>query len=153
MGIRLLAMLAMAMMAAGCGVLEGRSPGDATVVEVEAFKLTDAKVVALAGAGGGKAVVLADESSSAEIALPALKKGTYELLVYGFAPSYEEDAVLVSVGDQAYERLVLPDINKLLPAGPLTFTLAKDGACKVEISYTEDNVQLDRIEITPAKQE
>jgi len=119
------------------------------VVEVETFKLKGAKVVALDGAGGGKAVVLGDEDSQAQGTVPMLKKGSYELVVHGLAPSYDEDAFFVTAGDQIDVRLFITDIEKLLPSSPLKFTQEKDGPCTIVISHGEDNVKLDRVVIGP----
>jgi len=151
-----IAVLAVAVLAAGCagvGVPTGgvSTTGDVTVLEVENFKLNKANVVALDGASGGKAVVLVDEASEAGITIPMLKKGDYELIVHGLAPSYEEDAFLITVGDLAEERLFISDINRVLPTAPLPFTQRKDGPCKVVLMFGEDNVKLDRIEIRPVK--
>jgi len=150
MALRLLLIAAVLALAPGCGLLGGARPGDGTVVEFERCTLTDGKVVPLAGAGGGKAVLLGYDGQ-AETTLPMLKKGRYELVVHGFAPSYDEDAFFVTAGDQFEARVFFPNINKLLATKPLTFKQEKDGPCKVTVVYAEDNVKLDRIVITPAK--
>jgi hypothetical protein len=121
---------------------------EVTVLEVEEFTLKDAKVQALAAAGGGKVVVLQGDLSTAEKTIQ-LAKGTYTVTVYAFAPSYEEDAFYLTVGDGYEERIFPEEINKVLPAGPVTHTQKADGPCKISLGFGEENVQLDRVEIKP----
>ena len=105
--------------------------------EVEDFKLTKAQIEPFKGAGGGKVVVL--------------KKGAYELIVYGYAPSFDEDGFFVHVGDKLDQRMVIPDIKKLLPTKPLPFNATKDGPCEVTIALGEEHVKFDRVVIRPVK--
>ena len=118
--------------------------------EVEDFKLTKARVEPFKGAGGGKVVVLTHEESEATKFVP-LKKGAYELIVYGYAPSFDEDGFFVHVGDKLDQRMVIPDIKKLLPTKPLPFNATKDGPCEVTIALGEEHVKFDRVVIRPVK--
>jgi len=148
---RTMAVVAALVLAAGCAAVGYQgSPQRVTVLEMEKAALTKAVVKDLAGAGGGKAVLLTDESSEATLTVN-LKKGTYELTFYGLAPSYDEDAFYVRVGDGEEMRLVISDTGKLLPSKPVRFTVDKDGPCKILVSFAEENVQLDRVEIKPVE--
>lgn len=149
---QLIAVVALVLLAGGCSSLsaaEKVAPAGTVVREVEAFKLTDAKVEDLKGASGGKVVVMTTDAGEAELSV-TLKKGAYELKVYGLAPSYDEDAFYLTVGDGEEKRLVISDINKVLPSAPYAFTVAKDGACRILITYGEDNVKFDKVVIAPA---
>jgi len=125
--------------------------GPATVIEVENFKLTKGNAVDLKDASGGKAVVLTDEAGEAEYTLPSLAKGTYELVIRGVGQSDKEDAVYVRVAGQAEERVFPEEWKKLLPFKAVRFTQPADGPCKIVLSFGEENVQLDRVEIRPVK--
>jgi len=130
------------------GPVEG---GPATVIEVENFKLTKAKVIDLAGAGGGKAVVFTDEAAEAEYTVPALPKGTYDVVIFGVGQSDREDAVYIRVAGQSEERVFPDEWKKLLPFRAVRFTQPDNGPCKIVLSFGEENVQLDRVEIRPGK--
>ena len=144
---RMMAVVAALALVAGCAAM---GPKGVTVLEMEEATLTKAAVKDLAGASGGKAVLLTDESS--EVTVTAnLKKGAYEVTFYGVAPSYDEDAFYVRIGDGEEMRLVISDIAKLLPSKPVKFSVDKDGPCKILISFAEENVQLDRVEIKAVK--
>ena len=163
---RLVAVCGLLVLAAGCAGMCGGgkavattespktmatvAPAGTIVVELEKFTLAKWEVKNLEGASGGKAVLLVDEAGQAETTVE-LKAGTYDLVVYGLAPSYEGDAFYVRVGPQAEERRVIKDIKQLLPCEPLRFTMAKDGPCKVLITFAEENLLLDRVEIRPVK--
>ncbi|MFO7898632.1 MAG: hypothetical protein R6V58_06190 [Planctomycetota bacterium] len=141
-----LVVVLVALAGAGCQMMRG----GATEFEVEAFQLDDAKVVDLEGASGGKAVLLTTANGEATTALD-LSPGTYELVVYGYAPSYDEDALYVMIGDYPEQRLVLSDIQKIAATKPVTFKVEKAGPVKVRLAFGEENVQLDRIVVRPAK--
>lgn len=159
-----LLVLLSAVVAAGCATVEEKvktaaeeaakvlplkpAPG-ATVLEVESFALTKATVKPLKGASGGKTVVLAqDGRAEASVTLPA---GAYELAVVALAPSLAEDAFYVSVANQPETRLFPGETEKLAASRPVQFSLSAAGPCKVVLSFAEENVQLDRVEIRAVK--
>jgi len=146
--------LAIALMFSGCASMNKprvqKVGKDVFFVEVEEFKLTNAKALELEGASGGKVVVLQDESSKAEATIP-LKKGNYEITAYALGPSYDEDAFYVTVGDSAEERRWTENIGEILPTlDVLKFTQKADGPCNILLRFAEPNVQLDRVEFKHA---
>ena len=147
MSARVLAALAAAALIAGCTAAP--QPAAFEVENAKCFKLTDAKVVELEGAGGGKAVVLTTANGEA-VAQVVLPPGTYNLVVYGYAPSYNEDRFYVTVGDYPEAKMVMSAIKKVAPSNALKFKVDKLGPVKIRISFGEDNVQFDRVLITPA---
>ena len=163
---KILVVLAVVMLAAGCGTpgtttagaparrsVDTAKPavGAVAVVEVENFKLTKAEVKELKDASGGKAVLLTSEDSQAEYTVPALNKGTYDAILYGVGQSDSEDAVYVRVAGQAEERVFPAEWKKVMPFGAVRFTQPSDGPCKILLTFGEENVLLDRVEIVPAK--
>ena len=114
-------------------------------VEVEDFNLTNAKVLDLEGASGEKCVVLQDDTSKAEATIK-LCKGSYEVSVYGLAPSYDEDAFYVTVGGNE-QRMWIESPEEILPTLEyIAHTQDADGPCDIVITYVEPNVELDKVE-------
>ena len=70
--------------------------GEVTLASAD-MKLTDAEMKDLAGATGGKAILLNMESSKAA-ATVTLKKGKYKIIVYEMAPDASQDAIMVRMG-------------------------------------------------------
>jgi hypothetical protein len=118
---------------------------DTFFVEVEDFELTNAKVMDLEGASGGKTVVLEDASGKAEATIP-LSKGNYEITVYGLGPSYEEDAFFLTVDGNAEQRMWMESPGDIVPTMEYySYTQQADGPCHIMLSYIEPNVELDRV--------
>ncbi len=80
------------------GEAKGGEPNRSFQIELEDFTLTDCEVVTTTLACGGKAVLIAKESSKAvsSIKLPA---GNYSVVIWTLAPSLKQDAVWVVIGD------------------------------------------------------
>jgi len=118
-------------------------------VEVESFKLTDAKVVALEGASGGKAVEFSGEKSRA-VGSVTLSPGTWYAALYMIGGAEDEDAVFLEFGgvkarlyqsEFTIEEAVPSDYDLVEPRAKIE----KDGECEVVLSFAEPNVRLDRI--------
>ncbi len=120
------------------------------VLEVEKFELTNAKVQELAEASGGKTVVLKDDSSKAERTIN-LKAGNYNFTLYVQGASSEEDASYISVGGDSEERVYPDDVESILETQDVYYTQKEDGPCSIVITFAEENVQLDRVEIETVK--
>jgi len=145
-----MAVLAIALLFSGCASMSKpriqKAGKDVFFLEVEEFKLTNAKVQQLKGASGGKVVVLQDENGKAEATIP-LKKGNYEITVYALGPSSDEDAFYLTVGDNAQERRWPKNPGEILPTlDVVNFTQKADGPCNILIRFAEPNVQLDRVQ-------
>jgi hypothetical protein len=142
------------LLAAGC-CAAGRCPvfthrTDGTLVgEVERFERKKCEVRDLPGASGGEAVLLTSDDSEAAARLD-LKPGTYELVVYAYAPSYDADGFYVHVGDQLDQRVVVPDIGKVLPCKPVRFQ-AGPGPCSLVLAFGEEGVLFDRVMVRPVE--
>jgi len=145
-----MAVLAIALLFSGCASMckprIQKVGKDVFFLEVEEFKLTNAKVQQLKGASGGKVVVLQDENGKAESTIP-LKKGNYEITVYALGPSSDEDAFYLTVGDNAQERRWPKNPGEILPTlDVVNFTQKADGPCDILLRFAEPNVRLDRVE-------
>jgi len=150
MRAKLMIVSAIALLFAGCAGMEKSIihtvDENTFFVEVEDFDLTNAKVLDLEGAGGEKAVVLQDETSKAQATIK-LSKGSYEISVYGLAPSYDEDAFNVTVGGNEQQRMWIESPEEILPTLEyVALTQEADGPCDIVITYIEPNVELDRVE-------
>jgi hypothetical protein len=135
---------------AGCAGMEKSIihtvDNDTFFVEAEDFDLTGAKVLELEGASGEKSVVLQDATAQAEVTIQ-LKKGGYEITVYGLAPSYDEDAFFMKVGGNAEQRMWMESPDDIVPTLEyVAYTQEADGPCVIVITYAEPNVELDRVE-------
>jgi len=118
-------------------------------LEVEDFKLTNAKVQDLEEASGGKVVVLQDEYGKAEKTIQ-LSKGNYQITVFALGTSFDEDAFYLSVGDTYEGRLYPESPGEILPTLDfIHYTQKADGPCKILFTYAEPNVLLDHIEFVP----
>ena len=126
-----------------------KAAGKPLVLEVESFKLDKAEIRALKGASGGKAVLFKDEAGGAKITV-TLKKGDYDVTVYGQAPDAESDAFYLSLAGTE-ERLYTEDHGKLSKTKTLKVTVAKDGPCDLKIEPAETGFYLDKVEIRKAK--
>jgi hypothetical protein len=149
MRAKLMIVSVIAMLFAGCAGMEKsiiHTIDETTFfVEVEDFDLTGAKVLDLEGASGEKAVMLQDDTSKAEATIK-LCKGSYEVSVYGLAPSYEEDAFYVTVGGNE-QRMWIESPEEILPTLEyVAHTQDADGPCDIVITYIEPNVELDKVE-------
>jgi hypothetical protein len=155
-----MAVFASALMFSGCGE-QGKPVSPAKVketkilgkdmfsLEVEDFKLTNAEVQKLEGAGGGKVVVFKDDYSRAEKTIQ-LGKGKYEVTVYALGPSFDEDAFYLTVGNLAEERRWPENPGELLPTqDTISLTQEADGPCNITLRFGEKNVQLDRVQFKP----
>lgn len=150
MNTKLMVVSVIALLFAGCAGMEKSIihtvDKNTFYVEVEDFNLTSAKVLDLEGAGGGKVVVLQDDNSKAETTIP-LSKGSYEITVYGLAPSYDEDAFFMKVGDNAEQRMWLESPGDIVPTLEyVAYAQQADGSCNILITYAEPNVELDRVQ-------
>jgi hypothetical protein len=67
-------------------------------IELEAFTLTEAPVVDLDIASGGKAVSFQTEKARAETTV-TLSKGDYKVELFLMGPSLDHDTVFVKIGD------------------------------------------------------
>ncbi len=147
--------LAAALMLVGCVETEQKiivMPKEGSVViEAEKFALTNAQIQKLDGAGEGKVIVLLDETSKAE-ATVQMKKGNYVVTVYVLGPSEDEDAFYIAVGKQAPARSYPTEPGVLQPIrNDVYYTHPETGPCKIELTFGEPNVQLDRVEIKHSK--
>ena len=148
--------LAVALVFSGCGERETglkiqKLTDGAFSVEVEDFTLTSAEVQKLAEASGGKVVMLQDEYGEAEATIQ-LGKGDYEVIVYAYGASFDEDAFFLTIGNQAEERLWPEAPGELLPTQDVVhLTQDADGPCTIVLRFGEPNVQLDRVVFKPAK--
>ena len=150
MNIKLMVVSAVFLLLAGCAGMQKSIihtvDKDTFFVEVEDFDLTGAKVLDLEGASGGKSVVLQDDTSKAETTIP-LSKGGYEIIVYGLAPSYDEDAFFMKVGGNPEQRMWMESPGEIVPTLEyVAYTQEADGPCDIVITYAEPNVELDRVE-------
>jgi hypothetical protein len=129
-------------------------PGDVQV-ELEAFTLTDAPVVELKNASGGKAVDFAKETARAETTV-ALSKGDYTAEVFLKGPTLDHDTVWVKIGDAnsvkafpSHPRLPMVDFQQSMVGGrtnPATITVAEERKkLAVVITPKETGMMLDRI--------
>jgi len=122
---------------------------EGTVLECETFKLDHAKVLDLAGASGGKAVLFDSETCGAETSVP-LTKGTYEVTLFIQGTDEDQDAVYLSVAGIEY-RLFPEDYGKVMAVEPFTVEVAKDGAVKVVLMAAETGVYLDKVVLKKVK--
>ncbi len=119
---------------------------DTFFVEVEEFDLTNAEMLDLEGASGGKTVMLQDASGKAEATIQ-LSKGNYEITVYGMGPTYDEDAFFMKVGGNAEQRMWMESPGDLVPTlEHYNFTQESNGPCDILLRFVESNVELDRIQ-------
>jgi len=144
MKMKCLAVLAVALVLAGCAGLELAAVDDSVMVQVEKLALTHANVMKVPEAGGGKVVVLADYSSKAEGSV-ILKEGTYDVTVFALGVSGDEDAFYLTLADGYKERLYPEEKGAIVPIEIGRHTQAADGACKIVFGFGEENVQLDQI--------
>lgn len=119
------------------------------VLEVEEFKLDEAEVKDLAGAGGGKAVLFAEETAGAETVVP-LKKGTYQVTLYAQGSDEDHDAVYLSVAG-IENRVYTPEWGKVVACEPVVVVVPKDGPCKVVLLAAETGVYLDKVVLKRVK--
>jgi hypothetical protein len=150
MNTKLIVVSVISLLLAGCAGMEKpvmhNVDKDTFFVEVEDFNLTGAKVLDLEGASGGKSVVLQDDTGKAEATI-RLSKGGYEIIVYGLAPSYEEDAFFMKVGGNAEQRMWMESPGEIVPTLEyVAYTQEADGPCDIVITYAEPNVELDRVQ-------
>ena len=154
MAHKLIALTAITFLVLGCALTNGagghKAPVGGARIEVENFKLTKARIEKHKDASGGRLVVLTHEESEAQVTVP-LQKGDYELIVYGYAPSYDEDGFFVHIAGLNDVRMVIPNIKKILPTKPLKFTMPKDGPCTLIIALGEEHVKFDVVVIRPVK--
>lgn len=145
-----MAVLVVALLVAGCACLtkpKMRGIGeDVFSLEVEDFKLSNAKVQQLDEASEGKVVVLQDASSEAEETIQ-LSKGDYQVTVFLLGTSPDEDAFYLTIGYRAEERLWAESPGNILPTlNSVHFTQKADGPCRILFTFAEPNVLLDRVE-------
>jgi hypothetical protein len=150
MNTKLMVVSVISLLLAGCDGMEKSIihtvDKDTFFVEVEDFDLTGAKVLDLEGASGGKSVVLQDDTSKAEATI-RLSKGGYEIIVYGLAPSYDEDAFFMKVGGNAEQRMWMESPGDIVSTLEyVAYTQEADGPCDIVITYAEPNVELDRVQ-------
>lgn len=129
-------------------------PGDVQI-ELEAFTLTEAPVVALDNASGGKAVDFARETARAETTV-TLPKGDYMVELFLKGPTLDNDTVWVKVGDAepaktypSHPRLPMVDFWQSMMGGrtqPVTITVTEENrTLAVVITPKETGMMLDRI--------
>jgi hypothetical protein len=121
-----------------------------TVLEAESMALFDAEAKDLAGASGGKAVLLGKGSSIADTVV-TLGKGKYEFTVYAHAPDGDHDAFYLTVGDGIRQRLFVSEWKKVVAAKAVTVENATKKACKIELKPAETGMYIDRVVIKPVK--
>ena len=149
MGAKWMIIPAFALLLSGCAGMQKPKiftvDKDTFFVEAEDFGLTDARVMDLEGASGGKTVVFEDASSKAEATIP-LSKGNYEITVYGMGPSYEEDAFFLTVDENAEQRMWMETPGDIMPTMEYySYTQQADSPCHILLTYIEPNVELDRV--------
>jgi hypothetical protein len=118
------------------------------MLDIKAFRLKDCDIRELAGALGGKAVLLRQftSSASADVRLPP---GSYELVVQAWARHDEGDAFNVFVNGRQ-SRLYPDRMRALAPTPPVPFTVTGDDAVNLRIAASEENGMLvDRVLIRP----
>lgn len=133
---------------AAAAVVPAQMPDGSLVLDVKAFALKDCDVQEMAGALGGKAVLLRQFTSSATADVP-LKAGKYELVILAHAPGDENDAFNLTVdGDQS--RVYPAAFRTLSPTRPVSLTVAKDRSVRIRISASEENgMSVDRVILKP----
>ena len=150
MNKKLMVVSMVSLLLAGCAGMEKSIihtvDKDTFFVEIEDFDLTGAKVLDLEGASSEKSVVLQDEKARAEATIQ-LNKGSYEIIVYGMAPSYDEDALFMKVGSNAEQRMWMESPDDIVPTLEyIAYTQEANGPCAIVITYAEPNVELDRVQ-------
>jgi hypothetical protein len=122
------------------------------VLEVEDFKITNAKVVSLKGASKGKAVLINVEKDRAE-KMVTLAKGSYQLEVYMQGHDGDTDAVFVTVAGNEM-RFFNDEYDKVglcTPVAEDLFEIKKDGDYPVIVHFAEPNVYVDRVVLRKLK--
>ena len=150
MNAKWMTVLAIAILFSGCTGMEKPKINmvgkDAFFVEVEEFDLTNAEILDLEGASGGKTVTLQDASGKAEATIQ-LSKGNYEITVYGLGSSYDEDAFFLTVGGNKEQRMWMESPGNIVPTlEHIAYNQEADGLCDISLSFVESNVQLDRVQ-------
>ena len=150
MNTKLMVVSVISLLFAGCAGMEKpimhTVDKDTFFIEVEDLALVGAKVLDLEGASGEKSVVLQDDTSLATVTF-LLSKGSYEITVYGLAPSYDEDAFFMKVGDNPEQRMWMESPGEIVSTLEyVAYTQEADGPCKIMITYAEPNVELDRVQ-------
>ena len=150
MNAKWMTVLTMALLFSGCAGIEkpkiNTVDQDTFFVEVEEFDLTNAEIVELEGASGGKTVMLQDASGKAEATIK-LSKGSYEVTVYGLGPSYDEDAFYLSIGSEMQQRMWMESPGDIVPTLEYyNHSQEADGTCHILLSFIEPNVELDRVQ-------
>ena len=117
-------------------------------LEAEDFTLTEAKVRNLPEAGGGKAVALSGEGSSASRTI-SIAAGSYELHVFIRGTDGEQDAVFVTIAETEY-RFYNDDHGVLGPAfsndgDPVVVSIPANGEYTVSLTFAEPGVLIDRL--------
>ena len=117
-------------------------------LEVEDFTLTEATVRNLPEAGGGKAVALLGENSSASRTIQ-IAAGSYELYVFIRGTDSEQDAIFVTIAGTEY-RFYNDDHGVLGPAtsndgDPVVVSIPADGKYSVTLTFAEPGVLIDRL--------
>ena len=120
-----------------------------TCLEVETFKLTNAEVKPLPGAGGDSAVFFGKEGGTAETTTK-LEAGTYELTAYSLAPDAESDAFYLSVGNKE-ERIYPKEFSRLSPTRTIEVEIKEAGPCKLKVEAAEEGFYLDRLVLKKIK--
>lgn len=143
--------------------LQPAKAGDTAVtqsvaLELEDFSLTDCVVSNLTTACGGKAVLIAKESSKAETTVK-LSKGEYSVTFWIMAPSLQNDTVWVTIGDPGKagpwegKYKAFPDHKRMPMTAFMSSGVYVNNGAKVEtvvVRVTEDMKELP-IVITPKK--
>ena len=150
MNAKWITVLAIAFLFSGCTGMEkpkiNTVDKDTFFVEVEEFDLTNAEVLELEGASGGKTIMLQDASGKANATIQ-LSKGNYEVTVYGLGPSYDEDAFYLTVGSEMQQRMWMEGPGDIVPTLEyFAYSQEADGPCDILLSFIESNVELDRIQ-------
>ena len=137
---------ALGLLLLGCGGAAKLEVGQELALEVEGFRLTEARAAERAGAGGGRVVLFESERSRAE-ARVTLETGRYEVTVVLDGPDRDHDAVFVALEKDEYR--VYPDAGdrgRLSPAADrLEMCVPQAGPVAISLRTAETGVALDRV--------
>jgi PcRGLX-like N-terminal RIFT barrel domain len=116
------------------------------VVEGESFLLERVQLKKLAGASGGQAVLFnyLDGRATRNV---KLKKGTYEVMAYIFAPHREADAFFMKLANK-YERICADKKGEVSTCTKMIVKMKADGVTQLRIEPAEIDFMIDRVEIT-----
>ncbi|MGI5820225.1 MAG: DUF4962 domain-containing protein [Armatimonadota bacterium] len=120
-----------------------RTDAEAATFEAEDLPLTGgARVIEDAQASGGRIVVLGSEDATITLEA-ALDAGPYVLNVEGHGPAGDQDAFVVTVGDQTPQRSYIQGRGE----AQITFTVREAGTHTIRVTPSEVGVQIDALRL------